>query len=203
MTAQPLQTDAGVVPMPIHPLRLSHPAPFQLSSTLILSPASIPSPTAGRPCRRVTRVQLLMLVSIVLPLVLTWIPLHSPVPTTTSTNSWENACMKYSGEITARYEHCTIGGACCPIDEYMFGERSTRCTLSGQSCYEPVLGTWGLFGVALLVFIVWCFILSRGGACKKYMCDELYGREEEASVPAEGMADPRQYERLSELVELH
>ena len=158
------------------------------------SPQAAPSPPRSR---RLTVLQLFALLSVLIPLILTFIPLHSPVPV----DRTNRACTVNAGELTDRHSHCMVGGACCPINEGMLGERSTRCSLNGDSCYEPVLGNWGLLGVGLLLSVLWCCAVC---CCRQYVSDELSGTTEQtvANGRIENSGDALRYVRLSEVVEM-
>lgn len=85
----------------------------------------------------------------------------------------------------------------------MFAGTTTRCTLSGESCFEPVLGNWELVGVFFLACIVWSFkVWCCNSLCRDDMCDELCTTEEEAEQVRQSGGDGRQYQRMSEVVEM-
>ena len=141
------------------------------------------------------------LVTVLLPLLLALIPLHPLVAVDRSAGAIKR-CSQLNEDPVNSYRFCSVGGGCCPINQGFLLDRTSRCTLSGDSCYQPVLGNWGLAGMAVLLAIGWCLVMSCCGRdCSR--CDEQCVSVEQAERQrqASGEGQP-QYQRMSEVVEM-
>lgn len=82
-----------------------------------------------------------------------------------------------------------------------FSIATVRCGLSGDSCYQPVLGSFGLVcvyvlvGMGLCVFVcMWACITGRDHDERQRRGVDLFGNRLRL--------DPMQYQRMDEAVEM-
>ena len=192
--------------------------PAPVSSYSLVPPPAFPTtfaPARQRSYELIAK-RLLALAILLVPFILTFIPLHSPVPTESYNTSPSNTCVSKTA-LFRSYSNCNIGGRCCPIEEGLLGETATRCTVDGMSCYQPVLGNWGLVVCYMGFFVMFCVFVVCCGCCRDVVGSDGLNSgsggsgggvvQAAAVIDVHGYAareggDGGQYQRMSEVVEM-